>query len=171
MAAYGLCATRINATHGFIAGGWGGGDYLSDAYLYDFDKKEWSELPKMTEERAGHACGLAENGVIVSGGFRWGTFLSSVEVLSLETVKWKAGPEMPLPIAGAASVQTDEDSFVLAGGATKREGEIISIGTIYQFDGRKNKWTERKETLKRARRAHAAAAMQKNVGLCTNVNS
>lgn len=75
-----------------------------------------------------------------------------------ESWEWRRGPYLPVPLAGAASVQL-EDTFAVVGG-TNRFGNAGA--DVYIFDKDKYVWRRSPERLKGTLSSHPG------VGLITN---
>lgn len=167
---YKHCLVQVNSSHLFITGG----VYeSSSSYFLNVDTKEWIQMPDMAASvRFDHACGLVENGngereIVVAGGDAGGTFGSSMvssEIFSLTNMEWRDGPDFPIDVNGAASVQLSQ-SFLVVGGFS--HGESSYLDGIYEFDRLNYTWSKKNQTLKTARRYHTAILLPNDLEVLT----
>ncbi len=127
---YSHCQLTINSTHIFFV------DTLTsgNAFLLDWFKQTWSELPPITTDGGYMSCGLInnpENGieaVIVKDGV--------TEIFNFGDEAWRMGPTVEsFDHAGYAQIG---DTFVLAGGYSFDESEVSD--KIYKFDNINYDW-------------------------------
>ncbi len=131
------CQLTINSTHVFFADT----RHTGKAYLLDWYKQSWTELPRMTVDRKYMSCGLInnpENGievVIVEDG--------TTEIFNLRDEEWKTGPTLEsFDMAGYAQIG---NTFVVVGGENDAG---VTIGTIYKFDNINYDWILMSQQLK-----------------------
>ena len=116
---WGHCVVKLNSSHVFIAGG--NLDYYGQvsnaSYIYSKDTG-FVEVPPMTRERCGHACGLHGGKIIAAGGFDNqddDTTKGTSEIFDLETLEWSEGPSLdPQKVIGGKIVSL-EDKTILIG--------------------------------------------------------
>ncbi len=124
------CQLTVNSTHVFFADTHDTGN----AYLLNWYKQTWSELPHMRVPRDHMSCGLInnpENGievVIVEDGV--------TEILNFRDEEWKTGPTVEsFDHAGYAHIG---DTFVVLGGFS--HDESVESDKIYKFDHINYEW-------------------------------
>ncbi len=124
------CQLTINSTHVFFADTRGTGK----AYLLDWYKQIWTELPPMTVLRVYMSCGLInnpENGmevVIVENGV--------TEIFNFDDGEWRTVPATVESFNESSYVQVG-DTFVVVGGDNNT---LEAIDTIYKFDHINYEW-------------------------------
>ena len=141
------CATKLNETHVFFAGGNDGVATRRDAYILDSGSWTWTRLPDMRRERYRVSCGKAGNKIYVVGG---DPNQDSSEVLDLDTLEWSEGPGVPTASGKFwASPQPYQmaDTFRLVGGY---DGDTW-LDTVFELDPEKEVWIERPERLEQIR--------------------
>ncbi len=107
------CMILKNCSTPVVIGGILHGIVKKKTLMLSVTTKTWKTGPPLNFGRGGHACSTlptsrmnAKESIIVVGG--WGTnhkAYSSVEILDEGSDEWRLGPELPLPIAGAAMVK------------------------------------------------------------------
>ncbi len=96
-----------------VIGGISKGSVKSQTFLLSLTAKTWITGPPLISGRGGHTCSTLPSGrmnakqsIIVAGGWSGKReMFSSVEILDEGSDEWRLGPELPLPIAGAAMVK------------------------------------------------------------------
>ena len=90
--------------------------------------------------------------VVVVGGSLTNT---STEVYDVENGRWRRGPDLPVPIRGAGTVQLN-DGFILTGGETKITKDIktTTLNTLYRYSSQK--WIELPQKLSVSRAFHVS---------------
>ena len=111
---WGHCSLSINDTHGFIAGGRNELNFIRTTFELEYKSGIWHWVADINFERSGHVCGKLESTselIVVAGGRN----LLEVEILSLSTRKWIKGPMLPHEMDKAASLQFEDDFFIVGG--------------------------------------------------------
>jgi hypothetical protein len=107
------CMILKNASTAVVIGGITKGSVKSQTFMLSLTAETWIAGPPLISGRGGHACSTLPSGrmnakqsIIVAGGWSEGRdMFSSVEILDEGSDEWRLGPELPLPIAGAAMVK------------------------------------------------------------------
>ena len=109
----------------------------NQSVVYDLDKAEWVELPKMATKR--YACGgyLYENKVYLVGGRDVKDPIKSTEVFDLETQQWETLEPMG-SVRVFYNIMGINDSIYVIGGLIPMMG-LTKI--VEKYDIKKNKWT------------------------------
>ena len=150
----------VNSTHiALIGGGIEGSSLTNKFHLYSIDTMEWTEMPPMEYPRVFHFCGAKANSkIFVGGGPISGT---ATEVFDLATNSWEAGPELPYPLEGAATVVTN-DTFLIMGGES--EGRLLD--TMFELELSTETWNPRPEVMKNARKYFGATFIDDDYYFC-----
>lgn len=137
----------------------------------------------MGTKRAWHACGRIytrssrdedtstprKMTVIVVGGMT-GVFnslqtLSSVEILDDSSNTWRAGPELPIPIKSAASVNDLSGGLLVIGGTPDGKNPLASIYRLADA-AEKTTWVKLRVKLSRPRFDHVALIVPSSFAMC-----
>lgn len=113
----------------------------NQSVVYDMDRAEWSELPKMATKR--YACGgyLRENKVYIVGGRDVKDPVKSTEVFDLETQQWETLEPMG-SVRVFYNTMGIKDTIYAIGGLVPMLG-LSKI--VEKYDIKKNKWTRIKD--------------------------
>ncbi|MEE9506561.1 MAG: kelch repeat-containing protein, partial [Thermoplasmata archaeon] len=91
----GLTATVLSDGSVLVVGGYGGGNYLPTAELYDFTNDTWVEVGELNEGRAYHTAVLLDNGkVLVAGGQNSSGYTDTAELYDPSTQTWSTTGDM-----------------------------------------------------------------------------
>jgi hypothetical protein len=110
-------ATLLSDGRVLVAGGHGGGGYLSSAELYDPASGTWSTTGSMNAVRTDHtATPLPGGRVLVAGGHGGGGPLASAEVYDPATGTWSTTGSMNATRIGHTATLLDDGRVMVAGG-------------------------------------------------------
>ena len=104
---------------------------------YDPSTDEWTATEAMLQRRSNHTLTLLPDGrVLAAGGIGFIDDdyipLSTTEIFDAETNTWSPGPELSQPRANHSATLMPDESVLLVGGISERNGErYVSISTEF----------------------------------------
>ncbi len=120
------CQLTVNSTHVFFADTWDSGT----AYLYDWHRQTWTELPPMIRDRNHPSCGLINN---PENGLEVVILEDAIsEIFNFNDLSWRTGPPV-MSISDAGFTQLG-DTFVVVGGIGGWDPYPDDLDRIYMFD-------------------------------------
>ena len=139
---------------------------VDTTWIYDIERKNWSQGPTMNKERSYHACLVDQSTstIHVMGGFPqsgWGR--KSTETWIFGTDSWKPSTDLPDRLVKSVAVSSSSDEYVgyMAGGWTfKPEFERYSR-RIWALKRQNMTWIEMSKKLKTGRRWHSLVNVPK----------
>ena len=118
---------QVLVTGGYA--GFGGGDYLASAELYDPATGTWTATGSMATGRSDHTATLLPNGrVLVAGGINTTGFLASAELYDPVTGMWTATDSMTTIRYYQTATLLPNGQVLVAGGAG---GTILASAELY----------------------------------------
>jgi len=130
----------------YIFGGYDGGNYFNDMYLYSREAKKWEELsPRgiIPGARYGHTAvwSVMADGFYIFGGYNGGNYLNDVYLYSREANKWEGllpGGSIPSGRENHAAVWSDvADGFFIFGG---RDNNSNLLNDLYLYSREATRW-------------------------------
>ena len=158
----GQCMARAGEREVILAGGEGFSRAFREAFIMDWETKEWEPLPPMTYTHTYHACFVLGNNFYVVGGKGDDVFSESSEKLSLVDRIWSPGPKLPPGYSGEGPLWNPEvvyyrDTVLLIGG-WERDGPSHSP-RILELDLAENEFVVRPERLRVGTKLHTAVVL------------
>ena len=95
-----------------------GGEHLSSAEMFSWNKRTWAPLPAMKERRSEATSFVYENQIIMAGGYNGGTGLDDMEMVKIdqEPLQWVKFPaKLPAKLTCHKTVVYKDRLFVVGG--------------------------------------------------------
>ena len=122
--------------------------------MFNTETEEWTQGPKMKEQRYLHSCfyDIKSNSVFVIGGWN-GNRLATTEKWNLDTNKWELTPSLPETLDDSAGVSSNSIDYIgfVAGGYTSSG----NTNKIFGLRPRDLKWEVMPQQLQTARNGHS----------------
>lgn len=120
-------------------------------YRYDATKNKRIRIPKMPTTIFDFTTATIGNQIFVIGGINYNSqYLTSMMIFDTSTQCWKAGPSLPIPLAGAAAT-VFQDYIIVTGG--KHDDNAMS-NQVFIFDTLTQQWTQRSFRMLQSRSNH-----------------
>ncbi len=156
-----------------MIGGYKEGQEKKEAWVFHTQSEIWSQAPDLPGPRRNVACGSIRDGadgvqvVIAAGGYHDG-YLESTVIWEPGTTNWVQGPDLPIPIANAASVIIDNGASMLLVGGVQQDGND-RLDTLYriQCSNRTCQWTLMEQRLEIGRSDPVAMLISDSLANCS----
>ena len=120
------CLAQVNSTHTLLTGG--------GSWLYNWQSDTWTATSPLDHDRYGHGCAtLADQGVLVVGGFKSHGVDYSVELYDAVSDTWSLQPQLPQSLVSYAPILLSEGENILA--------VFYASSAVYERRGRDGSWT------------------------------